>query len=160
MGTGHQGVRVQADQLIVGLLAGGDMLLMIDNYDSFTFNLVQYLGELGEQVKTVRNDAISLDGADTPGGGFLHAMTGCYPLLPLFRRLGFRSPREIARERYALKALRGDFQGMYIARTARKAAGRGAARMPFEPRRGCRYDRGRRLAGHRYPSRAQHAAGD
>jgi anthranilate synthase component 2 len=32
------------------------MLLMIDNYDSFTYNLVQYLGELGEEVKVVRND--------------------------------------------------------------------------------------------------------
>ncbi|MCK9490296.1 MAG: aminodeoxychorismate/anthranilate synthase component II [Xanthomonadales bacterium] len=38
------------------------MILMIDNYDSFTFNLVQYLGELGEQVHTVRNDAIDIDG--------------------------------------------------------------------------------------------------
>jgi anthranilate synthase component 2 len=36
------------------------VLLMIDNYDSFTFNLVQYFGELGEEVLTVRNDAISL----------------------------------------------------------------------------------------------------
>ncbi len=36
------------------------MLLMIDNYDSFTYNLVQYLGELGEDVHTVRNDAITL----------------------------------------------------------------------------------------------------
>jgi len=35
------------------------MILMIDNYDSFTYNLVQYLGELGADVKTVRNDAIS-----------------------------------------------------------------------------------------------------
>jgi anthranilate synthase component 2 len=35
------------------------MLLMIDNYDSFTYNLVQYLGELGEQVKVVRNDEMS-----------------------------------------------------------------------------------------------------
>jgi anthranilate synthase component 2 len=35
------------------------MILMIDNYDSFTYNLVQYLGELGAQVKTVRNDAIT-----------------------------------------------------------------------------------------------------
>jgi anthranilate synthase component 2 len=37
------------------------MLLMIDNYDSFTYNLVQYLGELGEQVKVVRNDEVTLD---------------------------------------------------------------------------------------------------
>ena len=37
------------------------MLLMIDNYDSFTWNLVQYFGELGEDVRTVRNDAIGLD---------------------------------------------------------------------------------------------------
>src|SRR2546425_966489 len=36
------------------------MLLMIDNYDSFTYNLVQYFGELGEDVRTVRNDQISL----------------------------------------------------------------------------------------------------
>ena len=37
------------------------MLLMIDNYDSFTYNLVQYLGELGADVHVHRNDAISLD---------------------------------------------------------------------------------------------------
>ena len=36
------------------------MLLMIDNYDSFTYNLVQYFGELGQEVKVFRNDAISL----------------------------------------------------------------------------------------------------
>ena len=36
-------------------------VLMIDNYDSFTFNLVQYLGELGASVETLRNDAISVD---------------------------------------------------------------------------------------------------
>ena len=36
------------------------MLLMIDNYDSFTFNLVQYLGELGQDVKVVRNDEMSV----------------------------------------------------------------------------------------------------
>ena len=36
------------------------MLLMIDNYDSFTYNLVQYFGELGQDVKVFRNDAISL----------------------------------------------------------------------------------------------------
>jgi anthranilate synthase/aminodeoxychorismate synthase-like glutamine amidotransferase len=37
------------------------MLLMIDNYDSFTYNLTQYLGELGEDVRVYRNDRITLD---------------------------------------------------------------------------------------------------
>jgi len=37
------------------------MLLMIDNYDSFTYNLVQYFGELGQDVKVYRNDEITLD---------------------------------------------------------------------------------------------------
>ena len=37
------------------------MLLMIDNYDSFTYNLVQYFGELGEDVQTYRNDEITLE---------------------------------------------------------------------------------------------------
>jgi len=37
------------------------MLLVIDNYDSFTYNLVQYFGELGEDPLVVRNDAITLD---------------------------------------------------------------------------------------------------
>jgi anthranilate synthase/aminodeoxychorismate synthase-like glutamine amidotransferase len=38
------------------------MILVIDNYDSFTYNLVQYLGELGAQPHVVRNDAIDVDG--------------------------------------------------------------------------------------------------
>jgi anthranilate synthase/aminodeoxychorismate synthase-like glutamine amidotransferase len=37
------------------------MILVIDNYDSFTYNLVQYLGQLGEEVVTYRNDHISLE---------------------------------------------------------------------------------------------------
>jgi anthranilate synthase component 2 len=37
------------------------MLLMIDNYDSFTYNLVQYLGELGEDVRVYRNDQITVE---------------------------------------------------------------------------------------------------
>ncbi|NBP21370.1 MAG: anthranilate/aminodeoxychorismate synthase component II, partial [Burkholderiaceae bacterium] len=37
------------------------MLLMIDNYDSFTFNLVQYFAELGEEVKVIRNDEIGVN---------------------------------------------------------------------------------------------------
>ena len=36
------------------------MLLMIDNYDSFTYNVVQYLGELGAEVKVVRNDELTV----------------------------------------------------------------------------------------------------
>ncbi|PJC11865.1 MAG: anthranilate/aminodeoxychorismate synthase component II, partial [Comamonadaceae bacterium CG_4_9_14_0_8_um_filter_60_18] len=39
-------------------------LLMIDNYDSFTYNIVQYLGELGAAVTVVRNDEITLDDMD------------------------------------------------------------------------------------------------
>ena len=35
------------------------MLLMIDNYDSFTYNIVQYFGELGQEVQVYRNDAIT-----------------------------------------------------------------------------------------------------
>ncbi|PLY14368.1 MAG: anthranilate/aminodeoxychorismate synthase component II [Sedimenticola sp.] len=41
------------------------MLLMIDNYDSFTYNLVQYFGELGADVRVYRNDEISLEQIDT-----------------------------------------------------------------------------------------------
>jgi anthranilate synthase/aminodeoxychorismate synthase-like glutamine amidotransferase len=37
------------------------MLLVVDNYDSFTYNLVQYLGELGEEVRVFRNDAITVE---------------------------------------------------------------------------------------------------
>ena len=40
------------------------MLLMIDNYDSFTYNLVQYLGELGQEVAVYRNDQITLNEID------------------------------------------------------------------------------------------------
>jgi len=40
------------------------MLLMIDNYDSFTYNIVQYLGELGAQVRVARNDEITLEQID------------------------------------------------------------------------------------------------
>ena len=43
------------------------MLLMIDNYDSFTYNLAQYFGELGEEVRVVRNDAIDLAGISALG---------------------------------------------------------------------------------------------
>lgn len=42
----------------------------------------------------------------------LHSLQGWYPLLPVFRRMGFRTEREIAIERYALKAIRGDFDAV------------------------------------------------
>ncbi len=47
-------------------------------------------------------------------GGFLlqHALQGWCPPVPIMRRLGFRTPSEIARERYALKAIRGDFRAV------------------------------------------------
>ncbi|WP_019419060.1 aminodeoxychorismate/anthranilate synthase component II [Paenibacillus sp. OSY-SE] len=40
------------------------MILVVDNYDSFTYNLVQYLGELGEEVQVFRNDEIDIEGIE------------------------------------------------------------------------------------------------
>jgi anthranilate synthase component 2 len=57
------------------------MLLLIDNYDSFTYNLYQYISELGEEVKVIRNDKIGLDEIErlvpdriviSPGPGYPH----------------------------------------------------------------------------------------
>ena len=62
-------------------------------------------------------------------GLMLHATTGRYPLMPLFRRLGVRTAREIERERHALKALRGDFAGM----DAAAATPHGAPAVPPRP---------------------------
>src|SRR5262245_4970013 len=56
-------MRQQGERGSAGARAGGSeplMLLMIDNYDSFTYNLVQYLGELGEDVRVFRNDEITV----------------------------------------------------------------------------------------------------
>ena len=52
------------------------MLLMIDNYDSFTYNLVQYFAELGEEVQVLRNDEI-----DVAGIGAIDAFSGQLPIL-------------------------------------------------------------------------------
>ena len=43
-------------------------VLVVDNYDSFVFNLVQYLGQLGAQVLVRRNDAVGIDDLDTLAG--------------------------------------------------------------------------------------------
>ncbi|MDQ5917720.1 MAG: anthranilate synthase component [Pseudomonadota bacterium] len=56
------------------------MLLMIDNYDSFTYNLVQYFGELGQEVRVFRNDAISVAGIGRLKPGYLVISPGpCAP---------------------------------------------------------------------------------
>ena len=74
------------------------MLLMLDNYDSFTWNLVQYLGELGAAVRVVRNDAITLDGVEALAPTHIVISPGpCTPneagvSVPLVRRFAGRIP--------------------------------------------------------------------
>ncbi len=56
------------------------MLLLIDNYDSFTYNLAQYLGELGQQVHVERNDAISIEDIPALGPDYIVISPGpCTP---------------------------------------------------------------------------------
>ena len=56
------------------------MILMIDNYDSFTYNLVQFLGELGEELIVKRNDDISLDEIEALSPDYLMISPGpCSP---------------------------------------------------------------------------------
>ena len=88
------------------------MLLMIDNYDSFTYNLVQYFGELGQKVRVFRNDAITLAEVDklkpemiviSPGPGrpadagiskeLIYRFKGVYPILGVC--LGHQSIGEV-----------------------------------------------------------------
>jgi anthranilate synthase/aminodeoxychorismate synthase-like glutamine amidotransferase len=56
------------------------MILVIDNYDSFTYNLVQYLGELGQEVRVVRNDEVSVD--EIPGLNPTHLLVSPGPCTP------------------------------------------------------------------------------
>jgi len=71
---------------------------MIDNYDSFTYNLVQYFGELGEEVHVVRNDELSLEQIDALAPKFVVISPGpCTPneagvSLALIERLGGKVP--------------------------------------------------------------------
>jgi anthranilate synthase component 2 len=75
-----------------------DMLIMIDNYDSFTYNLVQYFGELGEDVKTFRNDEITLETiADMRPDRICISPGPCTPLeagisVPLLQRFAGQLP--------------------------------------------------------------------
>ncbi len=74
------------------------MILMIDNYDSFTFNLVQYLGELGEDIRVYRNDKISAAEVEDLNPGHIVISPGpCTPneagiSLELIERLGGKIP--------------------------------------------------------------------
>jgi len=74
------------------------MLLMIDNYDSFTYNLVQYFGELGEQVRVFRNDEIGGDEISALGPDRICISPGpCSPTeagisLEAIRRFGGQVP--------------------------------------------------------------------
>ncbi|MDC0483293.1 anthranilate/aminodeoxychorismate synthase component II, partial [Candidatus Thioglobus sp.] len=56
------------------------MLLMIDNYDSFTYNLVQYFGELGQEVVVYRNDEISINEIESLNPNYIVISPGpCTP---------------------------------------------------------------------------------
>ena len=74
------------------------MILMIDNYDSFTWNLVQYLGELGAEVVVKRNDAVTLEEVETLAPTAVVISPGpCTPneagiSVPLLRRFAGRLP--------------------------------------------------------------------
>ena len=116
------------------------MLLMIDNYDSFTFNLVQYFGELGQDVKVVRNDQISAEqiGALKPDYLVLspgpcspaeagvcvpavQALIGTLPILGVclgHQSIGAALGGKIVRAQYQMhgkaSTLRTDQQGVYL----------------------------------------------
>ena len=74
------------------------MILVIDNYDSFTYNLVQYLGELGEQVTVRRNDVMTIDDVlDLAPDAIVVSPGPCTPAeagisVPLIQRVGHVIP--------------------------------------------------------------------
>ena len=74
------------------------MIVMIDNYDSFTYNLVQYLGELGAEVRVFRNDEVSVDEVQSFSCSHIVVSPGpCTPneagiTLPLIERMAGRVP--------------------------------------------------------------------
>jgi anthranilate synthase component 2 len=74
------------------------VVLVIDNYDSFTYNLVQYLGELGADVQVMRNDAVTVDDIETANPDRIVISPGpgrpedAGVTLDVIRRLGGRTP--------------------------------------------------------------------
>ena len=91
------------------------------------------MGLLGLALGAFGRKALLAMPAVVAGAVLVQALTGRYPWMPVFRRLGLRSAREIARERYALKALRGDFAVMGT--TIAAAAGPRPAPRSCRPRR-------------------------
>ena len=70
------------------------------------------MGLIGLALGTFVRPAFLALPATVGAAVFLFGTRGLYPLLPIFRRLGIRTAREIERERYAVKALRGDFDAL------------------------------------------------
>ena len=71
------------------------MIAMIDNYDSFTYNLVQYMAELGADVRVFRNDKITVNGLrDLNPSGIVISPGPGGPSLPVFPWKPFGSARE------------------------------------------------------------------
>lgn len=88
-------------------------------------------GLLGLALGAIVRPAFLTIPAFVGGVVLVHAMTGLHPLLPVFRRGGLRTSREIERERYALKALRGDFASL---RSEPRAGGVFGSGIPHAPR--------------------------
>ena len=97
------------------------MILVIDNYDSFTYNLVQYLGELGATIEVRRNDAITVDDVGTLAPSAIVLSPGpCTPsdagiTIPVIRRWGSTIPmlgvclgHQAIGEAYGGKVVRAD----------------------------------------------------
>ena len=107
------------------------MLLVIDNYDSFTYNLVQYLGEMGAEPHVVRNDAISLDEVGALGATAIVISPGpktpaqagiCIPLIqrygPTIPILGVCLGHQAIGEAYGGKVVRAP-RGVMHGKTSR-----------------------------------------
>ena len=128
-------------------------VLLIDNYDSFTYNLVQYLGELGAEVEVFRNDAITVEEIDARAAGRASSSRPgpctpteagiCVELIQRARRAGCRSSASAwATRRSARPSAAGRPRARARARQDvddRAHDGSGAVRGPRRPIRGGRY---------------------
>ena len=102
------------------------MLLIIDNYDSFTYNLVQYFGELGAEMKIFRNDQITVDEIRALGPSRLCISPGpCYPREAGISCEAIRTLRVDAADARGVSRAPGDWGGVRR---------RGGARAPADAR--------------------------